>query len=248
MFDPETIARNISDTWGGSNLSGDLKTAIQAFDESDYVDPPAQDFNVNGVTRENIADRIEAHAGQLATAQAFAKAKLEARHLLALHVMSLAAEAAPQKLEELRPQFDQASADYVAAVYILGEGRVTGDAIADASAEVQGAYRTAVEAAAVINGIDHWVAGLTNLPGVGSMNHDNVCRVLSPASRSELSELMGAKSDQPAEKRLDPMLLKAARLGVAFELKTPAEATALRKTIDNMPVVKKPIRFASVTR
>jgi hypothetical protein len=247
MFEPTVVAKHISDTWGG-NLPDDLATALQALDESQWVDPPAEVFNVEGCTRENVHIRIAEHAQQIAINESFAKARSAARRALAQRVNALAAEAAPQKLEELRPQFDQASADYIAAVYILGEGRVTGDAIADASPEVQDAYRTATEMAAVIGGIDSWVAGLTNLPGVGSMNHDNVCRVLSPKDRNELSELMGAKSDQPAEKKLDPMLLKAARLGVTFELKTPAEATALRRQIDSMPVVRKPIKFASVYR
>jgi hypothetical protein len=245
MYEPTTTAKNISDTWRG-NLPDQLTEAIQAFDESDYVDPPAQSFTTAGVTRENIAARIEAHAGQIAAAEAFGKAKSEARRALAQRVITLAAEAAPQKLEELRPQFDKAAADYVAAIYLLPEGRITGDLIAAASPEVQAANRTAVEAAAVIDGIAGWTAALTNLPGVGSMSHDNVCRVLSPKDRNELAELMGAKSDQPAEKRLNPMLLKAARIGVTFELKTPADATALRKAIDSTPVVRKATKFVSL--
>lgn len=245
MYEPTITAKHISDTWGG-NLNDDLTTAIQAFDESDFVDPPAQMFNVAGCTRENVHIRIAEHAQQIAINESFAKARSEARRALAQRVITLAAEAAPQKLEELRPQFDKAAADYVAAIYLLPEGRITGDLIAAASPEVQAANRTAVEAAAVIDGIAGWTAALTNLPGVGSMSHDNVCRVLSPKDRNELAELMGAKSDQPAEKRLNPMLLKAARIGVTFELKTPAEATALRKAIDSTPVVKKPTKFVSL--
>jgi len=245
MYEPTTTAKNISDNWGG-NLPDELTEAIHAFDESNWVDPPAQTFTTAGVTRENIAARIEAHAGQLATAEAFGKAKSEARRALAQRVITLAAEAAPQKLEELRPQFDKAAADYVAAIHLLPEGRITGDVIAAASPEVQAANRVAVESAAVIAGISAWVAGLSDLPGVGSFEHEKVCRLLSPKDRSQLAELMGAKSDQPAEIRLNPMLLTAARLGVRFDLKTPAAATALRREIDSTPVIRKPIKFASL--
>jgi hypothetical protein len=216
MYEPTQIAKHVSDTWGGSNLSGDLKTLLQAFDESDFVDPPAQIFNVEGCTRENVHIRIAEHAQQIAINESFAKARSEARRALAQRVITLAAEAAPQKLEELRPQFDKAAADYIAAIYLLPEGTITGDVIAAASPEVQAANRVAVESAAVIAGISAWVGGLTDLPGVGSFEHEKVCRLLSPKDRNELSALMGAS------------------------------ATAFRKTVESTPVVRKATKFVSL--
>ena len=87
---------------------------------------------------------------------------------------------------------------------------------------------------------------MTDLPGVGSFEHEKVCRLLSPKDRNELSALMGASSKQPAEIRLNPMLLAAARLGVRFELKSPAAATAFRKTVESTPVVRKATKFVSL--
>jgi hypothetical protein len=236
MFDPRLTASTISRDWTGK-LSADLAAAIKVFDESEWAQPPAAAFTTEGITAENVATRIEEHARELAAAEVFAKAKTAARDALGLKVIAAATAAAPDMLEQLRPQFDKAAQDYTAAVAKLPE-RITGDAIAVASPETQQAYREAVDAAKVIRGIDGWLADLTGLPQVGSTQYDKHCRVLSPKDRKELAALMSVSTKQPAEVNLDPVLLCAARNGITFEAKTPAEATALRKAIDASPTTK----------
>jgi len=247
MFNADLTARTIHDWAAILKLPKPVADAAEIWAESDYVMPPSAVFNTTGLTRETVAAAVEDYAKTRAAAAVFEDAKQQAREQLATVLAYAAADAVPDLLEQWRPEFDTATATYVEAVAKLPE-RFTGDDIAAEPEGVQAAYRAAVEAASVIRKIDAWLGSLGDLPRHGSYNPDRECRVLAPRDRAELTTLMTAPTNpklSKSEERLHGLYLVAARSGVAFEMHTPAEASALRAAIDSQPVIQQQRKFVS---
>ena len=240
MYDAPTIARTIAENWEhllGTPLPKDVANAANTLHEVEYLDPPLPAFDSHGLNPARVGAAVEKHAAELAAVAAFDVAKDQARKSIAQDVIAAADAAVPALLEQLRPEFDAAVVTYTEAVGELPD-TFTGDTIAEAPADVQNAYRDACEAAAVIRRVDRWLASLGDLPSHRSPTPDRELRVLAPTTRAELRDVMSDPKVSKAEAKLDGMYLNAARIGVAFEMHTPAEATALRKLIDAMPVVR----------
>jgi hypothetical protein len=240
MFNPTLTARDITD-WGALiTLPKPLADAVAVYEESDYAMPPVAKFDTTGLTRETVAAAVEDYARTRAAAAVFEEAKQAARDQLATALIHTAADAVPDLLDQFRPEFDKATNSYVEAVEKL-PARFTGDDIAAEPEGVQAAYRAAVEAAATIRKVDSWLGSLGDLPRHGSYNPDRECRVLAPKDRAELTALMTATTNptlSTSEERLHGLYLVAARSGVAFEMHTPAEATAIRAAIDATPIIQ----------
>ena len=247
MFNAALTARNITDWAAIIKLPKALADAIAIWEESDYVMPPAAVFNTTGLTRETIAAAIEDYAQRMAAVAGFDDAKRLAREQLAADLIHAAADAVPEVIDQLRPEFDKAVAVYVEAVAQLPES-FSGDTIADAPEAVQGAYRTAADAASTIRKIDSWLGSLGDLPTHGSYTSDRELRVLAPKNRDELAAVMTNPKLSKSEDKLHGLYLTAARTGVGFAMSTPAEATALRKELDATPFTRKPIQFARIGR
>jgi hypothetical protein len=247
MFNAALTARNVTDWTAILKLPKPLAEAIAIYEESDYVMAPPAVFNTDGLTRENIGTEIEKFSQRMAAAATFEGAKQTAREQLAVDLIHAAADAVPFLVNQFRPEFAKGTADYVDAVAQLPT-TFNGDLIADAPEAVQGAYRTAVEAASTIRRVDSWLASLGNLPTHGSHTPDPHCRVLAPKTREELAAVMTSPKLSKSEERLHGLYLVAARAGVEFEMHTPKQATELRKEIDSIPIVRKPLKFARIGR
>jgi hypothetical protein len=247
VFDVQHTARKVSEDWPtGIPQNAELAAALRLFEESQWVMPPATQFDPAGVTVKNVADRITEHARTLAVAEKWSVAHRAFTEALARTVTELAAEAVPAVLDQLRPQFDQAANDYCAAVALLPE-RFDGDAIADAPTEIQSAHRAAATASRELLGIRTWLSSLADLPKVGGARSHH-CLVLRPRDRNQLQTLLSQHRLSQAEQKLDPLLLVAARSGIEFAMSTPREAGDIESAINSTPVERKPLQFAKLTR
>jgi len=238
--DPSTTARTISE-WPaatGVPLSPTLASACNAWHETEFaLTAPRPTFDASRVTPAHAESAVNKFAAELATAGAWNEARTIALRALAGRVIDAAAAEVPALIEKLRPEFDLAVVEYVDAVAELPDS-FNGDQIAAAHEDVQAAYRKAGDAAKTIRRIDSWLGSLSGIPGVSSHTPDRELKVLSPTTRAELRDAMTEAKVSKAEASLVPLYLNAARRGIAFEMKTPAEATALRKQIDSMPIVR----------
>jgi hypothetical protein len=247
MFDPTHTAKQVAANWpAGIPQPAALAAAIRLFEESEWIVPPVVTFDASTCTLKNLAQRVEEHARQLALADHFPAAHRAARLALASNVIATAATAVPAVLDTLRPQFDEAAQDYVAAVAELPE-KFDGDAIAIASPDVQAAYARAGDAARTIAGIRGWLGGLVDLPGQGGDRAHHLY-ALKPKDRNELSLILSQHRLSAAEQRIDGVLLVAARNGIEFTMSTPRQASDIESAINASPVVRKPLQFAKLTR
>lgn len=129
---------------------------------------------------------------------------------------------------------------FVEAVENLPE-KLTSEALVAAGPSVLSEYQNARAAAAVIESLDSWLAGLINLPAYAGQQTSPALRVLSPSNRGELAKLRTSherRNADPLEIELGRLFLCAAREGIAFNLNTPAESAQIRQAIEAAPLEK----------
>lgn len=237
-MDALTAAKRISD-WSAmiGEIPKPVRDTIAVFDEIAFAEPPQPYFDADGCTPANATERVEALAMNLAVAARHTEAVNIARQTLAAQVLQAAGKAVPEILQRLQPAFDAAVQAYTAAVESIPEG-ATAEQLLDASPEVQSAYATAQAAAAEIRKVELFLDSTSDLPGYATYDHHSVLRVIEATNREQLAALLGADTKSPAEQKLNPLYLTAARLGLTFRMATANEAAALKKEIDAMPMVK----------
>lgn len=238
MSDAITAAKRISDwsAWIGE-IPKPVRDAVAVFDEIAFAEPPQPYFDADGCTPANAAERVEALAMNLAVATKHAEAVNIARQTLAVEVLQAAGRSVPEILTRLQQPFDAAVQTYTSAVEVIPEG-ATAELLLEASPDVQKAYATAQAAAAEIRKIELFLDSTADLPGYHSFDHHSVLRVIEATNRAELTALLGAETRSPAEQKLNPLYLTAARLGLTFRMATANEAAALKAEIDAQPMVK----------
>jgi hypothetical protein len=238
MFDPVLTANSVATSW--LDLLGALppvvKDRVALFEEADYAIPPAVNFALDGVTIANVHAKIDAHAQALAVAAQHDEARRQARTALAQAVIQAAADAVPEVIETLTPEFDTAVATYRAAVALLPE-HFTADQLLG-SPEIEAAHKTASEAAQRIKRIDTWLGRTADLPGYITTERSSVMRVVAATDRAELKALLDGKSKKfsPAELKVDPVYRAAADLGLTFRMAVQSEADQLRREIESRPL------------
>jgi hypothetical protein len=247
MFDPIYTAGSIAADWQLTlgALPPAMKEAVNLFDEADHAQAPPVHFNLTGVTLANVATKIEAHAQTLAVAAQHDEARKQARIALAQRVIQAAADAVPDVITSLTPEFETAVAQYRAAVEVLPE-RFTADDLLGAP-DIEAAHKAAVTAAQTIKAADQFLARTADLPGFITTERHSVLRVIEAKDRSHLQALLDAstKKSSPAEQRVEPVYRTAVNLGLTFRMATQSEADQLRREIESQPIVRKAVKFVS---
>jgi hypothetical protein len=248
MYDPVFTAKSLASDWELTlgALPPAMKAAVDLFEESDYAQAPPTHFDLTGVTLANVAAKIEAHAQILAVEDKHNEARRHARTALANVVVQAAADSVPDVIRTLTPEFDDAVQAYLAAVEALPE-RFDADQLLG-NPEIEAAHRAASEAAARIKAIDSWLGHTAALPGYLTTERHSVLRVIEAKDRAQLQALLDAQTGKStaAEQKVIPIYRVAADLGLTFRMATQSEAEELRREINAMPVVRKPLKFASL--
>jgi hypothetical protein len=222
-----------------------LADKCDVFDAVRFVETGhAVQIDTSAITMKNAEQAVGDLAARLLPTQsepgkrsALDQAKDGILNRLGFEILSAAAEALPDVIEQLRPGFEHAVSVFVESVENLPQP-LSSQALVDAGPSVLSEYQTAREAAAVIASMDSWLAGLINLPAFGGLQTSPALRVLSPSNRGELAKLLAAhdsRNADPLEIELGRLFLCAAREGIAFSLNTPAESEQLRQTIESAP-------------
>ncbi|CAN5352731.1 hypothetical protein BH11ACT6_BH11ACT6_01740 [soil metagenome] len=249
-------ARNISQ-WSnlGIELPKQLADKIAVFDAVSWVETGHQVVvDTSKITVKNAENAVADLALRLLPAQvdpstrrsALEQARLTIQDQLALEILREATKAVPEVVEQLRPIFDDAVAQYVGAVAEL-PGELNYESLFGAGPSAQASYGSALAAVKTIREIDVWLTGLTSLPEFWNLGLEGeplfLFRVLSPATRGEVNELWDARrraqtnTADAVEIDLDPMFLYAARNGIEWGINTPAESVAIRERIEETAVV-----------
>ena len=242
-------AKRIADVWPATvgKLPQPLADVVAAFEEVDYTVPPAATLTTAGLTAKDIPAAVEKLAGAIAVRDSFEEAKRQAKGDLADAVLLAASQAVPAIAKSLAPTFQTAVQTYRSAVNMLPE-QISSEILVGSDPAVLAAFQNAVAAAAAIKAIDGWLASTFDLPEHGAFEHQPALRVLNPQTRAELTVLLNAKAKSDIENQLNAVYLTAVREGIPFAMHTCHEAQALRDSIDSMPVVRKPIKFARLAR
>jgi hypothetical protein len=197
------------------------------------------------ITAKNAEDAVADLAARLLPTQsepgkpgkrsALDQAKDGILNRLGFEILSAAAEALPEVIEQLRPGFERAVSSFVDAVNNLPE-KLSSEALVAAGPSVLSEYQNAREAASVIASMDSWLAGLITLPAYAGLQTSPALRVLSPSNRGELAKLRAAhesRNADPLEMELGKLYLAAAREGIAFSLNTPVDSARIRDDIES---------------
>jgi hypothetical protein len=229
----------------GVKLPKPLADKLDVFDAVRYVETAhAVTVDTSAITAKNAEDAVAELATRLLPAQAepgktsmLEQAKAAILHRLGFEILSAAAEALPDVIDQLRPGFERAVSAFVESVKNLPEP-LTSEALVSAGPNVLTEYQNAREAASVIATVDSWLATLNQLPAYAGLQTSPALRVLSPANRGELAKLHTAherRNADPLEIELGRLYLAAAREGIGFRLNTPAEAEQLKQIIESAP-------------
>lgn len=235
MYDPRAIAIGVSRWTGlGVELPKELAGAIETFEALLYteVEYPLT-FDEAGVTAANAESKIRELAEELTIQQVIAEAKTKAVNEVARRVIRLARAAVPDVIEQLTPEFNERAEAYQAAVSKLPE-ELTAETLVAAGADAVTAYGQAQQEAHYLNGISSWVAGTGPL-GFGNVMYP-VLRILRPTSPMELIKLEEAHQ-QPANPTLapvNPVLYRAARMGVEFGINTLTECAEISQRLETL--------------
>lgn len=242
FFDPTLDAKRVVSDWGAlvGDLPKPLAEAIAVFDEAQWVEPPAGGLPVEKITAKNVEEAVTDLARSLTLEGTFTTAKNRVLDGLARRVLALAAEAVPDLLDRLEPEFNAAVAEFKAAVDGLPEDHSPAALIASGPSAVE-SYHRAVEAQAKLNRFSGWLNTLTGLPGFGGYA-DSVLRILRPSNRAEYKLLLDAGSRRDGSE-LNPLYVAAVEAGLPWQMNTPAEAQVIADEINSQPVERKPQGF-----
>lgn len=234
MFDLNTTATNV-DSWSnlGVDLPKELTEALAAFDAARYVEAPAPLVNADKLNAKNIGQTVQEVTDELVKAEKHAEAVRMVRNSLARRVLREAGAAVPSILEDLTPRFDAAVAKFREAAAKLPQD-LSSDSLVKAGPEALKAYGDAKEAAAVIAGIDAWVASLTQLPAYGGRRPFAPLRIFNPQSPAEFETLRKAKDQTNVDalvRDLGPVLLAGVRAGIDTEIHDPIEADRIEQGV-----------------
>jgi hypothetical protein len=233
MFDLTGTADRIA-RWGDQlDLPKSLVAAIAVYREAQLVADPFDQPTAADINVKNVATTVAELAGQMAAKAQFTQARAWVLGVLARAVLAEARAALPVLMEQMEPVFDAAVERLVAASAMLpNHSGLTNDALVGAGVQAITAYGQAQEAAAVLNTIDQWLAGLVDL--LGGDHDGHLLRCLDPADRAELKVISGQFA--PAVAAAGGAWLAAAQSGIAFKMNTPAEASARKHEIESEPM------------
>jgi hypothetical protein len=246
MFDRISTVTAITNwTALGVKLPKPLADKCDVFDAVRYVETAhAVTVDTSAITAKNAEQAVADLAARLLPAQAEAgkrsaldQAKDGILNRLGFEILSAAAEALPDVLEQLRPGFERAVSVFVESVENLPRP-LSSQALVDAGPSVLSEYQNAREAASVIATMDAWLATLNQLPVYAGLQTSPALRVLSPSNRGELAKLLAAhdsRNADPLEIELGKLYLAAAREGIAFNLNTPHQSAQIRQAIESAP-------------
>ncbi|OZE26579.1 hypothetical protein CH256_17470 [Rhodococcus sp. 05-2254-6] len=223
----------------GLKLPNSLTHKLTMHDEVGYLSDPDLSVDLEALTMENLEATVDSLAGDLSAAAKHKEAARRIRDGFTRGILREASSAVPDMIEQLRPGFEKAVADYVEAVSELPSD-LTSDGLVKAGPEALAAFQAAQTAKATISAVDSWVAKLLELPKyVGKP--DPVLRVLKPTTRDELSKLLTAhsKAGNALENQIGPLYFVAAKEGIEFTINTPQESEAIRAEIDAQPQPKR---------
>ena len=221
-------------------LPAGLTTALKLFDAVRRVDTnhhPA--FDISRVTPNNAEQLIGEHAAKLALTLAqpgssspLWRAKQEAESHAGRQVMAEAAEAVPDIISKLTPEFDRHAAAYVAAVVQLPED-LTADALVAAGPDAVIAFGVAQAEVAYLRKIAAWVASTGQLPDHRGDPDAELRGIVKPESHSQLAVLRNAAAGRESHElyAVDKVLFAAARNGVPFAILTLRETAQLREQL-----------------
>jgi hypothetical protein len=246
MFDTTQVADRITRWSDQLDLPKPLTASIEVYKAAQAVaDPFDGHVRAEDITTKNAEAAITCLAEKLAAKEKFAQARGTVVGALSRAVIQEARAAVPGLLDQLQPVFDAAGERLVAASSMLPNHTVlTNDALVGAGVQAITAYGQAQEAAAVLNTIDQWLAGLVDLLGGDHDGHH--LRVLDPKDRAEYSKL--TKQVAPAVSAAGGAFLVAAQEGIGFRMKTPAEASARLREIQSEPIPGQPSGIAAINR
>src|ERR1700722_13690365 len=162
MFDLALTAQNWAQDWPAviGKLPKHLADALDVYDATMYVEDPYTGVDVSKITVDNAAKVITDLAETLAAQEKFAEARNAVRRALALDILRAAAEAVPELIAAIRPEFKRAAADFTKALELL-PAQVTYDSLVDAGPAALAAYNSAVAADLQIARLDGWLDSLT---------------------------------------------------------------------------------------
>lgn len=228
LFDLITTASSVS-VWPVT-LPPKLKTAIQVFDESAFIEYAAFPPKVDTITVKNLAEVAVGYARERAVEAVWPDAKNMIRRQLAQRVLATAQECADDIRKAESVEFDKVVATFVENAVLLPDSLDSADLIR-AGGDVVNAYHKAADAATRLDRWDSWVASLYGLSKWAADAQEPDLRIVEPANRSQYQELVNAKSDSG----IRGAYLYAARNGVPFKLHLPDEITALRDRLNAEP-------------
>lgn len=235
MFSPSETAGFIRQWSSVAELPQVLVEAIELFDEARSVSEPAKGLDTDKITTKNVGATVAKLAADKAAQEHFFAAKKHVCDVLAGNVLRLAGEAIPGILEQLRPEFDSAAAEFAEAVEQLPR-ELTPAALVNAGPAALEAYQRAQTAEAVIAQVGGWLNSLHHVPGATTETSVFGLQVLAPRTRAEYSALQKAQAN---ELGLNPGYVAAVRESIEFRLNTPAEQKLLRLAIESEPVPKR---------
>ncbi|MGE2717575.1 hypothetical protein ACQI4L_26230 [Mycolicibacterium litorale] len=245
ITNPVDIAKQVT-RWTnlGIDLPEDLITALDRFEALQFVEVGHRPvFDLESVTAENAEEKVREFAEVLAnhipmrlqdgvSATVLESSKSWALNEAALAVKRTAAQSIPQIIEDIEPRFEEHAEAYAEAALKLPE-TITSDTLVKAGPETLAAYGVAKAEAAYIGGISSWVNQTAEVTGVRSTG--GFLNVLAPDDAVQLAKLdqvsLSTNTDRTFAEVV-PVYFTAVRLGVPFRIKTPREASALRKELE----------------
>ena len=236
-IDPTVTAANVSDwTALGIKLPADLTKLIDAYEALRYVEVGHQPvIDVTKLKASNAAAEVDKIAGELSLNEQREEAKRRLLATLANKIVREAGDAVPDLVEQLTPGFETEAAKFAEAVAKLPQELSPETIVASADPSVLTAFGDAKQAASHLAAVDAWVAGLSQLPQFAGVESQPVLRVLAPDTHSRLHTLLTARNGVNHDelvRQINPVFLKAARLGISFEIHTPREADQLRQRLE----------------
>jgi hypothetical protein len=235
-LDPTFDARTIGSDWAlvAGELPAALADAIAAFEAADFAEPPAG-VTIDTINARNAQDKITELAHALVLGENFAEAKRTVCYRLAVNVLAEAANAVPELIEKVEPEFDAAVAELQAAINALPPDH-SATALIAAGPEAVAAYHRAVKAQATLLKFNGWINSMYGLPAFRGCRREPALLLTRPTTRAELKALLNAKAVAGSE--LNPVFIAAVNNGLVWELHTPAQAQALANEINSQPVAK----------
>jgi hypothetical protein len=228
----------------GVKLPADLISALATLEVCRWVDldrgTPV--FTTEGIATADQAEKlITSVAGQLVLASRagqngpLTEAKNTVTDQAARAVVGLARGVLPDIVDAATPAFEEVAEEFADVVSGLPE-KLTSDSVVKGGPAVVELFGRASALADRLGRYDAFVTSTGLIQGIFPKQYEGTAlRILSPESIKELSELDAehATASQKPEvvRRLNPVLLAGARLGVPFRLKTMRDAIAERKRL-----------------